>query len=281
MADITIGFKEYKEYILKKPYGITIIFGQKGAGKTSLNTAFALWEMAINERYKCCLSAIDELCRGKGRKYSYPPQAHCVYSSPNYSIKNNWKYGHGDLVSYTYSPYEFNLPNERIDYEIYPEYSSFHLMEGQSALNSRDSKNFPDETSRAYENERQPSYLIFIDCQRLQLIDLNVRKIVDNFICPIFLEHEYNSVGFMTKTIFHTICFKTTAQAEAFENDDKTDNGILVDFVFDGGCIFNCYDSVSSKKLYFDTDKDFKFVLSNDESVPISILPPKNYKKKG
>lgn len=281
MADITIGFKEYKEYILKKPYGINIMFGQKGYGKTFLNTVFCLWEMAIKERYRCCISAIDKLSEEKGRKFSYPKQPHCVYTSKGYSVKNKWKYGRGELVSYRFDPYKFNLPNERIDYDIFPEYSTIHIMEGQAVFNSRDSKSFPDETSRAYENSRHASYLFYIDCQRLGLIDVNVRKITDIFICPLFQEHVFNSVGAMIKTITHTICFKTMAQAEAYETDDKKTNGILVDFVFEGGCIFNCYDSQSSKKLFYNTDKDFIYILSDDESIPISLLPPKNYRKKG
>lgn len=280
MKPIIVDFKRYKEEILKKPYGINIIFGQKGAGKTSLNTVFGVWEMAIKERFQNCLSAISNLSIEKNREYTLPPQNHCVYSSPGYSISNNWKYGKGELTSYTYNPYYFNLPNERIDYEIYPEFSSFHLMEAQASLNSRDSKNFPDETSRAYENERHPSYLITMDCQRLGLIDVNVRKITDNFICPIGLEHETNSMETMVKTIFHTICFKVMSQAEAFEEKNITEGGVLVDFVFEGGCIFNCYDSQGSKHLYFDTDKDFQYILSNDPNNKISLLPPKNYKKR-
>ena len=280
MKPIIVDFKRYKEEILRKPYGINIIFGQKGAGKTSLNTVFALWEMATRERFECSLSAISALSKEKQKEYLCPIEPHCVYTSPHYSVTNNWKYGRGELTSYTYSPYYFNLPNERIDYEIYPEYSSFHLMEAQASLNSRDSKNFPDETSRAYENERHPSYLITMDCQRLGLIDVNVRKITDYFISPIGLEHFYNSMGAMVKTIFHTICFKVMSQAEDFEEKNMTEGGVLVDFVFEGGCIFNCYDTKASKNLYFDTDKDFKYILSNDPNNKVSLLPPKNYKKR-
>lgn len=280
MKPIIVDFKRYKEEILKKPYGINIIFGQKGAGKTSLNTVFGVWEMAIRERFQNCLSSISNLSIEKNREYTLPTQNHCVFSSPGYSISNNWKYGKGELTSYTYNSYYFNLPNERIDYEIFPEYSSFHLMEAQASLNSRDSKNFPDETSRAYENERHPSYLITMDCQRLGLIDVNVRKITDYFISPIGLEHFYNSMGTMVKSTFHTICFKVMSQAEAFEEKNITEGGVLVDFVFEGGCIFNCYDSQGSKHLYFDTDKDFQYILSNDPNNKISLLPPKNYKKR-
>ena len=280
METITVDFQKYKESILSKPYGITIIFGQKGSGKTALNTVFALWEMAVKQRYNCVISEIESLQQEKGRNFSFPPQSHCVYTSPLYCVKDNWKYGTKRNVTYSFDPYQFNIPNDRIIYEIFPPYSSFHIMEGQAFLNSRMSRYFPDETSRAYENERHPNFLMTIDCQRLGLIDLNVKEITDYFICPIVLEHEYNSVGAMIKTIFHCLVFTDLASAEAYSDKKDQTLGKLVDIVFEGGCIFNCYNSHSSKDLFYNTKQDFKYV-SSDDTKNQTFLSAKNYYKKG
>lgn len=275
---LTITYTDYIKYITAKPYGINIIFGQKGSGKTALNTVFALWEMAMRQRYLQCMSEIELLKEERVRDYSFPPQAHCVFSSPNYSIVDNWKFGKGDKSSYSYNPYHFNIPNLRIDYDIYPPFSTFHCMEAQAPLNSRQSKNFPSETSRAYENERHPNYLIWLDCQRLGLVDLNVREITDWFITPISLEHKYNSLNVMIGTTFHTLCFDSLLKAERYVETEDISLGKLVDFVFEGGCVFNCYSSFGNKKIFFETDKDFEYISSKDPNSA-SLLAPKNYYK--
>lgn len=280
METIVVDYQKYKDSILKKSYGITIIFGQKGSGKTALNTVFALWEMATKQRYNCTISEIELLQQEKGRKYSFPSQSHCVYTSPYYSVNDNWKFGTKRQVTYSFDPYQFNIPNDRIIYELFPPFASFHIMEGQAYLNSRMSRFFPDETSRAYENERHPNFLMTIDCQRLGLIDLNVKEITDYFICPIELEHEYNSVGAMIKTKFHCVVFTDLSSAEAFSEKKDLSLGKLVDFVFEGGCIFNCYNSYSSKELFYNSNKDFKYIPSN-ETKKQTFLSSKDYYKKG
>ena len=84
----------------------------------------------------------------------------------------------------------------------------------------------------------------------------------------------------MIKSIFHCLVFTDLSSAETYSEKKDLSLGKLVDIVFEGGCIFDCYNSYSSKDLFYASKQNFKYI-SSDDIKKQTFLSSKNYYKKG
>lgn len=237
---------------------IRYIYGKKrGLGKTSLNTAFAIWEMRDKQNYENGLAEIKILESEMGRTFKRPTQPHFVYS--DYEIQDNGKYSKG-LSTYPFNPFRFKLPNNKSRYDIFPPGSFFHINEAQTKYNSRKFKKFAMEVSGAYEGSRHPGFTLTLDGLGLTSIDSKIRDIVDEFILVKKMEHEfiYNRI---VKTIWTCLFFNDIESAEKYEQTKDDSLGELVTYTYDFGCIFDNYNQRGNKKAFYRgaEKKDFEY----------------------
>ena len=250
---------------------LRLIYGKKrGLGKTSLNTAFAIWEMFDKNNYINCLSEIELLKCEMGREFKLPTQPHCVFS--DYEIWDNCKYSRG-LSTYPFNPYKFKLPNKKSAYDIYPPGSFFHINEVQTKYNSRKFKKFTMAVSGAYESSRHPNFTITMDGLGLTSVDSKIRGIVDEFILVLSMDHEY-LFGRVVKTTWHCLVFSDIESAEAYESTKDSKLGIPTDYTFDYGCIFSCYKSRGNKKAFYLNADDHDFEYKKWDDIDESFMLP-------
>jgi len=258
---------------------IRYIYGKKrGLGKTSLNTAFAIWEMRDKQNYENGLAEIELLESEMGRTFERPTQPHFVYS--DYEINDNGKYTLG-VSTYPFNPFRFKLPNKNSRYDIFPPGSFFHINEAQTKYNSRKFKKFAMEVSGAYEGSRHPGFTLTLDGLGLTSIDSKIRDIVDEFI----LVKEMHSETFYNRTVKTTwtcLLFTDIESAEKYETTKDDSLGELVTYTFDLGSIFDCYKQRGNKKAFYRgaEDKDFEY-RTWDEIDDSFMLPEEDFHDKG
>ena len=159
---------------------ITIVCGLPGKGKTSLLAHLATCEMFNWERIRNMHSKIDELNTG-GFNLSKP--RHPVVA--NFDIVGH-KFRYTTRLSRKINPYRLGYHNERVDVHFLPPFSVVFITEGQKYLDSRMStKGYPEWQSRWYEQHRHNDLDIYIDVQRFDLIDKNIRELA----CVIEIEN--------------------------------------------------------------------------------------------
>lgn len=252
---------------------ITLIFGKPGSGKTALNCYFAVMNMLNRERYLSTLSSI-ELLNQDGFNFSYPPLEHSVFS--NFTIYDECRYSSGKY-SYVFNPFEFSLPTDSMAYSIFPPYSSLHIQEGQTVLNSRKSRNFKACVSGAYENHRHIDLDIYIDMQRPKLADSNVRELVNKFIKVIDMNFDYDDMCRIVSVYWNTLEFDEWADVERYINTGDINLGVKNMYRFDGD-IFDCYNSKANKNKFYDKGVNLDFNYTTSDKVDcVSLVAPSNY----
>ena len=258
---------------------ITCFCGDIGIGKTSLMTAMASRIMLnFNREYENACDMIRDLQENGYKKFAFPPQKHVVYS--NFEIKVANKYCSGKK-SYAFDPYKFALPNNEIPFELFPPGASFFITEGQAVYNSRKSKKFRACVSRLFENSRHIDWDIYIDAQRIMLIDLNIRDLAQRVIVPLELVQKEDGFGFVNKTIWYCYEFKRWDDADLFITSGKLKNYKKLKYVYEGD-IFKNYDSKMNRKAFYPLKNKGKWKLSYLDWADVKeifLLEPVNFRE--
>lgn len=223
---------------------ITIIFGAPGSGKSSLNTYFLkeLYRAQGKQLLEAACDRIERINQDRAIPLSCPDKPP-IYA--DYAVK--FKIGYEKWAEpYFINGYYLGLANDRMATLPVPPGSKIFLSEAQRYYDSRKSQTFPDHVSRAYEMHRHYGIDIWMDVQRVSLIDLNIRQICRRFIEVLRMEHKTDENGRILKTMFHCRTFgdwiavdqylttgAKTYQEEVFVNE---------------GNIFDCFNSFA----YFD-----------------------------
>lgn len=253
---------------------ITLLVGDPGIGKTSLNACLMSQEIVNSrQRYLQCCKKIDEL-NSQGFHFEYPKNG--VLSYANFEFINRTRFRFG-AKGKRLIPWHMALPNDDIPFETFPPYSIFHIMEGQVYWNSR-RRGLRDCVSRFFENHRHNHFEIYIDVQRGGLIDANIREIAGRIIEVQKSVHEYDERGHIRKTTFYCYDFNSWFEYEKYLNngkDKKYAKQVTFEFV---GCIFDCYNSFENEAAFFENckSKDLSDEYFDDERV-VSLGMPKNY----
>ena len=151
---------------------INIIFAPPRRGKTCYMTYLAN-ELAFDkERYRNAVEEIDKLNDG-GFNLTLPGDS--VVSS-NYPMIFK-KFGYTKRHTRIINPYRLGYYNEFVATHFDIPYGAIFITEAQKYLNSRKSKDYPDWQSRWYEQHGHFYQDIFLDTQRPNLIDVNVREL--------------------------------------------------------------------------------------------------------
>lgn len=241
---------------------ITIIFGLPRSGKTCLMTHL-LNEICFDlERYAKMCAEIANL-NNNGFDLSFPK--HCCFS--NYNILYR-KFGYTRRKGYFINPFCLGYSNKNVETLFLPSYSAIGISEAQKYLNSRMSKNFPDWQSRWYEQHGHNNLDIFLDVQRPNLIDINIREL-SNFIEIISLDKKKDIYGNVRKLIWSIRRFGSSAELDQYFASGKT-KFFTADKIVANYNVFKLYDSQNCKpKFYdghFDNDFNFKPFLSVEQN---------------
>lgn len=179
---------------------ITIIFGAPGTGKTSLNTYF------LKNLYQTQGRALLTYTRGRiaaqNMKRAVPlavPEKPPIFANYKVSFKTGYE---KTFEPYYVNPYYMGLPNDLMPTQYLPPGSKVFISEAQRYYNSRKSATLPDFVSRLYEMHRHYGIDIWLDVQRANLIDLNIKEICKRFIEVREMRHEQDYAGRILRTAF-------------------------------------------------------------------------------
>ena len=249
---------------------IIIISGKPGSGKTLLMSYFQSKEMTDDgfEDYVDSLREIEELKDGGFKQLEPPPQPHLCYSDYGFKINEQ-------LQSYFVDGFKFMLPNPFVKNTFFaPPYSKFFFDEAQRYWDSRMSKYLREEVYRIFQIHRKNHWRIFMTCQRLGNIDLNIRGIADLFIICESCEVKEDKYGFVKSITWQTRQFTSPEMAEnymlAVEKNQKSDLGKVVEITTKEP-ITEYYDSYDCKPLLYDTKYYDNFDYYTDDGYEMTL----------
>ena len=149
----------------------------------------------------------------------------------------------------------------------YP-YEVIGIQEAQRYLNSRKSKNFPDWQSRWYEQHGHNGIDVFMDTQRPNLIDVNIREL-SQFIEVLKMDVMYNDCGKVNKVIWHTRNFSSNFALDVYLQSGKKDTTTYENSTYIADYdVFNCYDTHNCKSKFYDGREEENFDVAEDDAMP-------------
>lgn len=220
---------------------ITIISGKPGVGKTALNTFFCE-RTYQNEREWLLKASCDriEIINEEREKPLSLPAAPPIFTNFEVSFHIGYKKWYSP---YYVNPYYLGLPNDKLVTQNVPPFSRIFISEAQRYYNSRKSQTLPDWVSRWYEMHRHFGLEIYMDVQRVKLIDLNIRELCKRFIEVQRMEHETEGAGLVIKTTWYCREFDNIQDFDEYING-AGNNYKETQYTYEGN-IFSCFNSTS------------------------------------
>lgn len=239
---------------------ITIVFAPPRTGKTCFLTHMAR-ETAFNrERTKRMEQEIvSKMANGFDKIETIP--LHCV--SANYDMRLT-KFGYSPRYNRLINPYRLGFSNSLVQTHFNIPYEAIFITEAQKYLNSRMSMFFPDWQSRWYEQHGHNNLDIWLDTQRPNLIDVNIREL-SRFIEIVKLNINYDDFGKPCRLKWLTRVIDNNGLYDKYMASGKTDKSCYTEEVFTADYnVFACYNSQSCKPKFYDGnfDKDFDYELA-------------------
>lgn len=236
---------------------ITVIYGDPGVGKDSLMTAM-IHDLYFNQYVDIFTQTNDLIYKAnlsRLKPLSYPDRLP-IYTDFDVKLHVGYeKY----YQPYFINGFYFGLKNDNIPVINVVPGAYLFLSEVQRYYDSRKNATLPDFVSRSYEMHRHPHFNIFLNLQRLGLLDLNIKDIAGRFILLEKLTHKYNDVGEIVYSHWSGKEFKTHEDCTAYiEQGRKTFEPFSYDF---NGNVFDLYDSYSNADKFLPEDfEDFIFL---------------------
>ena len=265
------------------------ICGLPRKGKTALLTYFAIQSMIDTSHYIDGVNKIKELNNG-GYKFTLPPKHHLVYSNYDIIYKS---YDYGTMPTYKFNPFYMGLPNMQHPTLLFPPHSQFFITEGQRPLNSRMSFVLSDFVSQFYETGGHYGCNFCIDCQRLNLLDANIRELMELVIEVQSIDYKLNYNGECVKTVWRTKEFNSCFDYDNYLASGKQKGGQARKYIFKGD-IRKFYNSFYCFPNYLKdaNTRDFTYQLSHNVANTVEAIqqfnfenpievPPTYYKKRG
>ena len=219
---------------------ITVIFGDCGSGKTVLLTHFIRQRAFDYERN--CSMRYEIMRRIQG---GYDLQI------PQYSVATNYdvvcrKAGYSPRPSIVINPYRLGFYNEDVNTHFLPPYTTIGIQEGQKYFNSRMFKFYPTWQSRFFEAHRHNHFDVFIDVQRPNLIDVNIREL-SNFIEIVGFEQTKNGLRWLVRQIANSFLL------DLYNASGRRDKSLYTECVITADYdVFKLYDSRNLKPRFYD-----------------------------
>lgn len=235
---------------------ITIIVGKPGKGKTVF-TANIIANKITNSLgdYINLKREIKHLKLGGFTLLDLPPQKHLIYT--DFKFKINKK-----IESYYIDGYKIGLPNPYFETQFIPPYSTIFLDEAQRYYDSRNTKSLRTEVYNWFQLHRQNHYNIYLVCQRVENIDINIRALADRIIVIDDLKIKTNEFGVVEHFKWITREFESPDTAEEYcRKKDRDEVSMLGKKVIVESklSLFNYYDSFGNKPIFFNGKENSPF----------------------
>lgn len=241
---------------------ITIITGQPRVGKTCLMTHLANGIAFDETRTTAMQDEIrQKIANGFTGIETIP--THCV--SGNYDMTLN-RFRYSTRVNRRINPYRLGFKNPYVQTHFNIPYEAIFITEAQKYLNSRRSSMFPDWQSRWYEQHGHNYIDLFLDTQRGQLIDLNVRALAQ-FLEILKLDIlDYDRYGkpaalrWKVRHMENNFAFERYMESGASDKRCYDEYSIIAEYN-----VFDCYDSRCCKPKFYDGHLKDNFDYSKAE----------------
>lgn len=247
---------------------ITIIVGKPGAGKT-VYAANIIANKITNsaEDYLSLKREIKQLKAGGFNLLDLPPQKHLVYTDFKFKINKR-------LQSYYIDGFKIGLPNPYFETTFIPPYSTIFLDEAQRYYDSRNSKSLRPEVYNWFQLHRQNHFNIYLVCQRLANIDVNIRALADKIIVIDDLKLNADSYGIVRSFKWSTREFESPDTAEEYctkkDRNEFANLGKKV-IVKSNLPLFNFYDSFGNKPVFFNGKENTPFDYAVEKKYNLSV----------
>ena len=252
---------------------ITIFCGLPGSGKSSLMVKFMkdIYFSEGQQLLETCQEALT-LENGFRKNLLTLPDKPPIYS--DYEVK--FLVGYEEYYStYFLNGYYFGLRNNDVPVLHVPPYSKIFLSEVQRYYDSRKSKTLPDFVSRLYEMHRHNFWDIYLDIQRIGLLDLNIRDLSAKIIEVCNMQHELDSLGSIISTTWNCHVFDSWEEFDKYLNSTKKPRLKVEKFTHYGN-IFNCYDSYNYQSEFIpNEDEDYLYLEHKSEVGTIAYIQDK------
>lgn len=229
---------------------ITVVYGLPGAGKGALMTSFVKNIYKNQGRY--LLSKCKETLKKYNEEFNKnlnPPNRVPIYTDYKVQFPIGYK---KHYETYFLNGYYFGLENDNVPVIHVPPFSAVFLTEVQRYYDSRKSSTLKEFVSRLYEMHRHNNIDIYLDLQRLGLLDLNIRDLAKNIILVEELVHEYDGKKIVS-SVWNCKEFSNVNDADRYFKDGA--ETFVNTKYYHKGNIFLSYDSFSNKDKFIPTDK--------------------------
>lgn len=247
---------------------ITILTGFPGAGKTSYLTYLVVQRMVENglEDYYNCVREIKRLNDG-GFNLNPPPFKHLCFSDYKVSVNSRYE-------SYYIEGFEIGMPNPFFKTVFIPPYSTIFLDEAQRYYNSRMSKYLREEVYQFYQFHRHNHYNIFMACQRLGNIDVNIRAIAERILVLEKIDLKENAWGMINQITWTIREFHSCDTAETYMLSREKGNNISLGEIYSVSTdlsIFDYYNSYSMKPAFYELNYNRQFDYYTDDGYEFTL----------
>ncbi len=233
---------------------ITIIFGKSGAGKTSLMTHF-MHDVYFREGNALLKKCIGEVTRANETRKTplTPPTRPPIYADFEVRLHVGFEKWY---TPYFINGFYFGFANENMATQYILPYGRIFLSEAQRYFDSRKSGTFPRFAANAFEMHRHYGLDIWMDVQRVGLIDLNIRELCQHFIEVQSIETVESKAGNTEGATWSCREFDCLADVEQYL---KTGDKLYRETVYrHDGDIFGSFNSRGHAAEFFPPDgKDF------------------------
>lgn len=233
---------------------IYIICGEPGCGKTKLMTYIARERAFDRERNRAMRNEVANM-QMAGFNVTCPSHNVCA----NFDLKLH-KFGYSMRRENRINPYRLGFQNMTdIKLHYIAPYSTIFITEGQKYLDARLSRYFPAFQSRWYEAHRHWDLDIFIDVQRADLIDLNVRSLAV-IIEVQSTDNIYNDYSKRIGALWNVRIFKNIKEYDAYCSSGRKDSSFYEEKIIVADCdVCSMYDTKSCRPKFIagHIDEDF------------------------
>ena len=251
---------------------ITVVCGLPGSGKSSLMASYikSIYFSEGRQLLRNTCNYIESINYTRKKKLTLPEKPP-IYS--DFEVK--FLVGYRKYYStYFLNGFYFGLHNDDVKVLNVPPFSKVFLSEVQRYYDSRKSKSLPDFVSRLFEMHRHNFYDIYLDLQRIGLLDLNIRDLAARILEVCEMQHEYDSMGNIISTTWYCHVFEKWEDFDVYLNGGKKKPKIEKFYHY--GNIFNSYDSYNYQSEFIpNEDDDYLYLKHKSEVGTVAYIEDK------